>query len=136
MTKSPLQALLVAPDYLMRKNILSGKKKISIREGHRDYQVGKPVMLCCHIVPWVVMADVISVRHCTLGEVTEEEYRDDGFETQEELLVGLQQFYPDMTPDSPVTVICWENVRGFLAENAKDYACRPRKLFEKIKHKN
>ena len=111
--KHPLQALLVAPDSQMRADILRGAKKITIREGARDYRDGQ-VMLCCHIEPWAVMAKITSVRHCALRDVTKKEYEDDGFETHEELLDGLKRFYPDLTLDSPVTVIRWGDIEGKL----------------------
>lgn len=113
--KNPLYALLVAPDDQMRLDIVRKIKKISIREGHRDYRLG-PVMLCCHLVPWAVMAHITEVRHCALREVTKEEYQADGFKTQKALLEGLKRFYPTMTLDSPVTVIRWDNVRGKLVD--------------------
>lgn len=113
--KHPLQALLVAPDQRMRTAILERIKKISIREGRRDYRSG-PVMLCCHLEPWAVMADIVNVRHCTLREVTKEEYKADGFENKVELLNGLKKFYPNMNLDSPVTVIRWDNARGKLVD--------------------
>ena len=132
--KQPLYALLVAPDHRMRTDILYGGKSISIREGHRDYKPGHPVMLCCHIVPWAVMADITSVQHCTLREVTKEDYQAEGFHTQKDLLNGLKRFYPAMTLDSPVTVICWTNVKGFLKENDTAYRLQPEKLYGSIQH--
>lgn len=131
--KQALQALLIAPDHQMRTNIIYGRKTVTIREGHRDYHPG-PVMICCHLVPWAVMADVISVRHCTLLEVTDEEYKADGFHSQDDLLAGMKRFYPDMTMDSPVSVIRWENARGFLADHSLEYRIRPQKLYSRIEH--
>lgn len=113
--KQPLYALLIAPIPEMRQAILDGRKKITIREGHRDYRNGK-AMLCCHLEPWAVMAEITNVRHTTLREVTEEEYVADGFESQDDLLLGMQRFYPNMTTDSPVTVIRWDNLEGALTE--------------------
>lgn len=133
--KNPMYALLIAPDHEMRRSILYGGKTITIREGHRDYRPG-PVMLCCHLVPWAVMADITNVRHCTLREVTEEEYQDDGFHTQDDLLKGLQRFYPNMTLDSPVTVIRWQNARGFLVDHSTEYRFQPEKLYGQIKHQS
>lgn len=115
--KNPLYALLVAPDTYMREEILLGKQQTTIREGHRDYRSG-PVMLCCHIEPWAVMADIIYVGFPTLGRVKEEDYQDAGFSTKEEMVEGLRKFYPDITLESPVTVIRWRNVRGILVNNA------------------
>jgi hypothetical protein len=112
--KQPLYALLIAPIPEMRQAILNGVKKITIREGHRDYRIDCPVMLCCHLEPWAVMADVVDVRHTTLEEISEEEYVADGFQSSEEMLSGMKRFYPNLSMNSPVTVIRWDNVRGIL----------------------
>lgn len=111
--KQPLYAILIAPIEEMRTRVLNGTKKITIREGHREYKPGK-VMLCCHLEPWAVMADIVSVRHTTLREVTEEEYAADGFVSPGHMWEGMRRFYKDMTMDSPVTVIRWDNVEGKL----------------------
>lgn len=118
--KQPLYALLIAPIEEMIMAVIDGTKTITIREGHRDYRPGLPVMLCCHLESWAVMADIENVRHCVLNEVTREEWADDGFTSQEDLLTGLQRFYPNMTMDSPVTIIRWKNVRGFLVDAFKE----------------
>ncbi|GMR19075.1 MAG: hypothetical protein BMS9Abin34_201 [Patescibacteria group bacterium] len=115
-TRPDLLALLIAPDEGMRQDIIAGAKQITIREGWRSYQVGCPVVLCCPIEPWCVMADIVEVRHCTLAEVTREEMEADGFQTPAEMLTGMWHFYPDMYWNSPVTVIRWENVRGKLVD--------------------
>ncbi len=115
-TRPGLLALLIAPDEAMRQDIIAETKQITIREGWRDYQVDRLVMLCCQIEPWCVMADIAEVRHCTLSEVTQEEMEADGFQTPAEMLEGMRRFYPDMYWGSPVTVIRWENVRGKLVD--------------------
>lgn len=119
--KPPLVALLFAPEQKMWSNIINGSKQITIREGHRDYQVGQSVMLCCHLCNNVVMADIVSVRHCLLVNVTKKEYEADGFKSRSELLQGLRRFYPNLKMSSPVTVIGWENARGVLVDNHKDF---------------
>lgn len=107
--------ILIAPDDRMRTNILSGAKKITIREGHRDYQPGQ-AMICCHLVVWAVMVDVTDVKHCTLVDITPEEWESDGFTSQQNLLEGMRRFYPSLTFDSPVTVLRWQNARGTLVD--------------------
>ncbi|HTK60316.1 MAG TPA: ASCH domain-containing protein [Candidatus Baltobacteraceae bacterium] len=114
--KQPLTALLIAPDEGMRYDIETGQKTITIREGHRDYRAGQAVMLSCHLVPWAVQADITDVKHCVLREVTEDEWRDDGFVSQDDLLTQMHRFYPALTLDSAVTVIRWTNARGALVE--------------------
>ncbi|MEA3249611.1 MAG: ASCH domain-containing protein [Patescibacteria group bacterium] len=113
--RHPLQALLIAPDPLMREAVEDGRKRITLREGHRDYRPG-PVMLCCQIEPWCVMADIIEVRHCRLCDLTREELEADGFIDQWQMLKQMHRFYPDLDWDSPVTIVRWENVRGKLVD--------------------
>ena len=116
----PLYAILISPDRKTRKDILFGKKINTIREGHRDYRTG-PVMLCCHIEPWAVMAEITHVRHCKLSEITEEEIRANGHDSMEELLKTLKQFYPRIGPDSPMTIIWWDNISGFWKDKKEYY---------------
>jgi hypothetical protein len=111
--KKPIQALLIAPDETMRANIISGKKRITIREGFRDYNQGA-VMLCCHIEPWAVLADITEVKHCLISQLDHADIVADGFSTRMDLIDGLRKYYPNISVDSAVTVIRWENARGKL----------------------
>ena len=113
--KQPLTALLIAPDEGMRHRVETGAKTITIREGHRDYRPGL-VMLCCHLVPWAVQAEITDVRHCALRDVTEDEWLADGFDSQADLLMQMRRFYPKLALDSDVTVIRWAGARGALVE--------------------
>lgn len=103
----------------MRNNIVSGTKTITIREGHRDYRPGQTVMLCCHLEPWAVMANITEVRHCLLGEVTKKEMEADGFTDHEDMLNGMRRYYPSLGYSSPVTVIRWKDARGKLVEESR-----------------
>lgn len=114
--KPPLLAILIAPDEEMRRRIVAKIKKITLREGHRGYTVGSQVMLCCHLVPWAVIAKITEVKHCILREVTQEEWEADGFIDQEDMLDGLRKFYPKIDWESPVTVIRWDDVSGALVD--------------------
>jgi len=128
--KQALQAIEIAANPKIRFDVILGNKKITIREGHRDYHPG-PVVLFSHIFPWAMKATITSVRHTTVGEVTEEEFWADSYENRVEMLADLRQFYPELTMKSPVTVICWEisnegfykdidNVYAFAEENGLD----------------
>lgn len=103
--KRALRAILIAGKDA-REEVLSERKRITIREGHRDYSKG-PVILCCHLLNWAKMRKIESVRHTTLREVTIDEYKDDGYDTKSEMLEDLSKFYPDINWDSEVTVIRW-----------------------------
>lgn len=106
--KAPLQALLIAPVNNMQELAQRGEKTLSIREGHRDYKVGKPLALCCPLTSWCVLATVIGVAHTTLKEVTLASLAADGFRDHAEALSTLQEFYPNLNMDSEVTVLKWE----------------------------
>ena len=114
--RKPMQALRLAPDKKMWLATLFDEKKITIREGWRDYQAG-PVAIYCIEESLAVEADIFIVIHTTLKDVTKEVYQADGFKTLQGMLRGLRRFYPDITWDSLVTVISWHNVRGMLVEN-------------------
>ena len=119
--KQPLQALLIAPDEGMRAAIINGRKVATVRNGLREYEIG-PVMLCCHLVPWAVMADVIEVTHTVLANLTQEQVEADGYDSAELLLASLRKFYPDVQLDSPITFVRWTNVRGALIDRANQTA--------------
>jgi hypothetical protein len=53
--------------------------------------------------------------------VTEEEYRADGFTSREDLLSGMKKYYPNLTLESPITVIRWENARGWWVDHKEQY---------------
>lgn len=108
--KQALQALLIAPDPLMRLSIMLGKKKLTIREGHRDYREG-PVIICCHVAPWAVMTKITSVRLTTVAELTPDELLADGYtKGHQQALADLRRYYPNLTMTSPVTVIEWGEI--------------------------
>ncbi|MBM3261477.1 ASCH domain-containing protein [Candidatus Kaiserbacteria bacterium] len=118
--KHALQALLIAPEQRMREMVHSGHKEITIREGHRDYKPGL-TMLCCEKVPWAVMVDITSVRHCLAHEVTPDEYESDGFTSIKDMCTQMKRFYPDFKQTSQVTIIRWTNARGFFVDYPDEY---------------
>jgi hypothetical protein len=114
-----MTALLISPDLVMRRAILDGTKRVSIREGHRDYRPGDRLMICCHVESWAVMSDIESVRHTSVEYVRCEEYISAGYRTREEMFQGLRKFYPRICWGSPVTVIWWGAVTGKLVYGVK-----------------
>jgi len=101
--KRALQGILMAGEDT-RDITMDGSKRITIREGHRDYTKGT-VLIGCHLLNWVVLANIDNVRHTTLGNVTIEECVADGCSNNNELLTLLGRFYPTIGMDTPVTVI-------------------------------
>jgi len=122
--KPALQAILIASNnHQMKINVMTGYKSITFREGHRDYHVG-PVMLCDELESWVVKANIYDVQHKILSQLTQEEWEADGFSSLEDTLGGLWVYYKDITMDSPVTVVKWNNISGIWTEeeNIKMFA--------------
>lgn len=105
--KKPLQAIVIAGEK-MRDDTFSGKKKITIREGHRAYEIG-PVLLGCPILNWAKSAAIISVIHTTLGQVSKQDLMDDyGSDLHEDAIKILSQWYPKIGMNSEVTVVRWK----------------------------
>lgn len=121
--KKPLVALLIAPDEQKRRDILTGKQFASIRMGYRDYEIGQTVMLCCHLVPWVVQADITEVWCYHVRDLTEADCLAAGFDCIDGMIKSLKKFYPDINSQSLITVIRWNNVRGKLVDELADDPC-------------
>ena len=110
--KRPLVALLMADCFC--DPILNGEKKITIREGWRDYQPGEKVVLCRAgdvLEPeygWAFMAKIISVDHLILKDAPIQHLQDDGMKDLQDAVSCLREFYPDINENSPITIIRWE----------------------------
>jgi hypothetical protein len=90
-----------------KKDLLSGKKRMTIRYG-RKYRVrpGNIVFLAVKNVP-LVRAKITSVQTKQLNRLTPQEIRMEGYSNFNELFENLRKHYPDIRPDSYVTVIKW-----------------------------
>jgi hypothetical protein len=118
--KPPLYSLLLAAEVPMWEDTIAGRKRITVREGHRDYRAGRPMVLVTPDVGWAVMVDIVEVRHCLLRELTAEELAADGFRDHQHAVAELARFYPGIGLDSPVTAIRWDNVRGHMVEEYRE----------------
>lgn len=85
--------------------LLSGEKEITIRAGERDFEE--------NITIAGYPAAVDAVFRQSLIDTPLVDLFDDGFESFRDALESLQAFYPDLTPESMVTV-----VRFHLVETA------------------
>ncbi|MFH1047942.1 MAG: ASCH domain-containing protein [Patescibacteria group bacterium] len=112
----PLTAILLAPEPTMWEDALSGRKQITIREGHRDYRAGTTAILCCYILNIAVQVDITEVRHCRLVQLTEDELKADGFLDLKDCMTQMKRFYPNIAFDSEVTVLRWNNIRGSIID--------------------
>lgn len=116
--RQPLYALLISPDEEYRSKIVSREITATVREGYRDYREGR-VVLCCHLEPWVVLAEITEVRHLPVRAIPEREAQACGFKDAKELLSNLRKFYSDIGMSSAVTFIRWDNIQGKLIGGEK-----------------
>lgn len=98
-----LQGLLISGEDCKR-DVSSGKKKLTIKKGHWSYHPG-PVLIGNDLGNWVTLKTITDVRHTTVKFLRPEEIHNDGFKDRLELIERLSEFYPDFNPDTPVTVI-------------------------------
>jgi hypothetical protein len=115
--KPPLYSLFLAAEEAMWEDTIFGRKRITVREGHRDYRAGRPMVLVTPDVSCAVMVDIIEVRHCLLRELTAEELAADGFRDHGHAVAELRRFYADISLEAPVTAIRWDNVRGQMVDH-------------------
>ena len=110
----PVEEALALGTKQMCIDAINGVKKISVRPGNRRYTEGGVLVLYNEEYGFVAKADVTSVRYTTLGKLTEEELRSDGFKTHDALLKELnEKFYNGMLSlESDMTVLRWDNIRG------------------------
>lgn len=122
--KRPVQALEIPNDSEVMLGIMTGSKKISIREGLRDYIPGKLIIYHCEHNSFSIQVEITEVKHTTLNEVTDEAMKADGYQNKEEMFADLKGFYPSLTWESPMTVIYWDKVQGVWAneENVETFS--------------
>lgn len=96
------QAIMFAARYL--DAVRSGVKTRTTR--FNDPAVLGPARLVFPRDPEVVLdAEVTHIKHCTLGEVTDDDARAEGLETAADLQRGLKAHYPDIDLADEVDVI-------------------------------
>lgn len=102
--KRVLQSIEVDPEW--HENIKDNLKKITIREGLRDYVMGR-VMLCCEPTSWCISKNISSIIHEKLSDVSDSTAREEGFIDCKSIKNKLSEYYPNISDDSWVTIIRW-----------------------------
>lgn len=104
--KRPVTALLLAEELIDR--VERGEKYNTIREGIRDYQTGDKLVLVCPDVAWSSALKTVSrVIHTNGKEMEKAHYKHQGWKSREAMVEDLKRFYPNLTMDSPLTVVWW-----------------------------
>lgn len=106
---SELQKLVMAPGF--KKDILSGAKRITIRDRHRPQFVeGETIEIVSANSDWGCLAVLTSVTMQTYATTSQEDIEDDGFADREDMMQGMRGFYPHIEAESPNTVIRWDEI--------------------------
>jgi hypothetical protein len=103
--KKVLQAIEVDPEW--HEKVENNEKRVTIREGARDYVNGK-VILYWTPISWCLTKEIISVEHIILKDISNETAQEDGFTNQTDLKEKLTKYYPKISNDSIVSVIRWK----------------------------
>ena len=89
--------------------------RLSLRAGHRDYEVGEDIRAVSDIGAWHLPLRITEVVHKTFGEITDDESIAAGFSSAAEVVdpqLGLPRFYEidqyDFSPEGDVTIISFE----------------------------
>ncbi len=97
------------PEY--ERAVVSGRKRITIRYGRKyDVRPGNIVFLAVRGRP-VAKARITHVYVKKIRDLSEHEIKMEGFRSLNALIRQLRRIYPDIGPDSPVTVIRWKLLR-------------------------
>lgn len=80
-------------------------KSVTVRTGHRPIQQAPLVFRGVSNELLTVTVAVDRVIHTRLRHVSPEDVEADGFLDHADMLQQMRRFYPDITEDSPVTVV-------------------------------
>lgn len=102
-----MKKLLVASDLFPA--VISGKKRITIRPGYRDFNPGDIIRIentedSDQYVERTVFEVLKFIQAC---RIPNRYIKEDGFNSTVEMELVLQRFYPDFNEISPVTIIYW-----------------------------
>ncbi|NPA85122.1 MAG: ASCH domain-containing protein [Crenarchaeota archaeon] len=98
--------------------ILSGKKTATIRKG-RWVPKFKELILHGGGRPFAV-AEVVDVEYKKLSEITQEEIKEDGFDSKAELVEELRRAYGEISDDDIVTIIRFKVKKKLTELDVKD----------------
>ena len=102
--KRPQQSLEVNKEWI--NNIKDNIKRITIREGLRDFSKGKVIIFNTE-KEWCTVRNIIDIQCKPLSDVSDSIAQEDGFKDIEDLYCKLKDYYPNITMKSEVTIIRW-----------------------------
>jgi hypothetical protein len=101
-----MQELKLANDLFLC--LFEGTKRATVRKGRREIAKGALALEAAEGGGWGAIVNVTDVRHKKLSELTDEEAQADNADNAAALADALKRFYPDIAPDSEITVILFD----------------------------
>lgn len=86
--------------------LLAGDKTCTIRAGKRDFTTGPMTFESKNGLHATV--NVTEVRHKRLRDLTDREAQMDGALNAQDMAGALKRFYPDIGPDSDITIVLYD----------------------------
>jgi len=100
------QKLLLADDLF--EPIIDGLKTLTIRKGRRDIALGDLIFEATNNPDKQLIVNVTTVSYCLAKNVDDETVRLDGFESTEQMIKEMKRFYPDITTETELTLVFFE----------------------------
>ncbi len=93
------------PEYV--RLIKNKRKSSTVRKGKRNFKKGEIVELAINNRPFA-LAKIVECELKTLGEITDEDAKRDGFKSKKFLVKALRQIYGEISPRDRFTIISFE----------------------------
>lgn len=103
MTNHLVQELKLADELFV--DLIAGYKQVTIRNGKRDIKPGPLVFTGVNDLSLSAEVNVTEVVVKQLSELTDREAQADGALNAEEMAEALKRFYPDIKPESTITIV-------------------------------
>lgn len=96
----PIPRLRMASKYL--DSFAAGQKMTTIRSGRLCFPYGPLILQCGRRE---VVAELTGIRHCLVSDLTDADAQRDGFGCRIDLLRALKDHYPELAPDTCVSIM-------------------------------
>ena len=104
----PLQTLVIYDKDI--RSALDGSKKIIIEKDWIDYQLNLAVL--CNLTEYqCACINITNIRHCLAEEITEQEYKDRGFNDYQDMIRGMKGYYANFNDKTKVTIVRYDNIK-------------------------
>jgi hypothetical protein len=103
-----MSANMIVFDPRYFEGLKSGRKCYTIRLGKRDLRSGEIRKAVCRGEEFALFIKAVEFKH--VGQLTDLDARKDGFESVQDLISVLENYYPGLRPDDWLTIINFQLV--------------------------